>query len=116
MIIYRCIPFIPTPRTTWNQSNTEAFMERLWAYKRINYLLDTPALYDPTKPSCEDGIDETLEENKHPSYDEYSGFVLMFVISLNNELQLKLHIRRFQEYFIHIHILIGSTTLQFLQF
>ena len=26
------------------------------------------------------------------------------------------HIRRFQEYFIHIHILIGSTTLQFLQF
>ena len=34
-------------------------MERLWAYKRINYLLDTPALSDPTKPSCEKGIDET---------------------------------------------------------
>ena len=26
------------------------------------------------------------------------------------------HIRRFQEYFIHIHTLIGSTALQFLQF
>ena len=26
------------------------------------------------------------------------------------------HIRRFQEYFIHIHILIGSITLQFLKF
>ena len=26
------------------------------------------------------------------------------------------HIRRFQEYFNHIHIFIGSTTLQFLQF
>lgn len=71
-VIDRCIPFIPTPRTTWNQSDTEAFMERLWAYKRINYLLDTPALSDPTKPFCEKGIDETLEENKPASYDEYS--------------------------------------------
>ena len=37
-------------------------MERLWAYKRINYLLDTPALSDPTKPLCEKGIDKTLLE------------------------------------------------------
>ena len=43
----------------WAKSDTEAFMERLWAYKRINYLLDTPALSDPTKPVCEKGIDET---------------------------------------------------------
>ena len=27
-----------------------------------------------------------------------------------------IHIRRFQEYFNHVHIFIGSTTLQFLQF
>ena len=43
----------------WAKSDTEAFMERLWAYKRINYLLDTPALSDPTKLVCEKGIDET---------------------------------------------------------
>lgn len=43
----------------WAKSDTEAFMERLWAYKRINYLLDTPVLSDPTKPFCEKGIDET---------------------------------------------------------
>ena len=29
---------------------------------------------------------------------------------------IQLHIRRFQEYFNHIHIFIGSSTLQFLQF
>ena len=89
LIIYRCIPFIPTPRTTWNQSDTEAFLERLWAYKRINYLLDTPALSDPTKPFCEKGIDETLEENKPASYDEYSGLVVIFMISLKTELKLQ---------------------------
>ena len=37
-------------------------MERLWAYKRINYLLDTPALSDPTKPFCEKSIDKTPME------------------------------------------------------
>jgi len=34
----RCIPNI-VPQSTWKQSPTEMFMERLWAYKRINYLL-----------------------------------------------------------------------------
>ena len=64
-------------------------MERLWAYKRINYLLDTPALSDPTKPVCEKGIDETLEENKPASYDYYSGLVVIFMISLKTELQFQ---------------------------
>ena len=31
-------------------------------------------------------------------------------------LAMYLHIRRFQEYFNHIHILIGSSTLNFLKF
>jgi hypothetical protein len=34
----RCIPPI-IPQPIWKQSPTEIFMERLWAYKRINYLL-----------------------------------------------------------------------------
>merc|ERR1712241_1234800 len=34
----RCIPAI-IPQPIWKQSPTEIFMERLWAYKRINYLL-----------------------------------------------------------------------------
>merc|ERR1719266_3191246 len=32
----RCFPII-TPQPIWEQSPTEQFMERLWAYKRINY-------------------------------------------------------------------------------
>ena len=43
-------------------------------------MLDTPALSDPTKPFCEEGIDETLEENKPASYDEYSGLVVSFIL------------------------------------
>ena len=31
---------VVAPQTIWEQSQTEKFMERLWAYKRINYLLD----------------------------------------------------------------------------
>jgi len=69
-VIDRCIPIISIPRSTWNQSDTEAFMERLWAYKRINYLLDNPALSDPTKPHCEEGIDEAVEENNASNDDD----------------------------------------------
>ena len=40
--VHGCIPFpnpaIPMP--TWQQTETEAFMERLWAFKRIKYLLN----------------------------------------------------------------------------
>ena len=44
----------------------------------------------------------------------FSHFLILSLI--NSLFELKIHIRRFQEYFIHIHILIGSITLQFLQF
>ena len=37
-------------------------------------------------------------------------------LSMRTKSPLLLHIRRFQDYFNHIHIFIGSTTLQFLQF
>merc|ERR1712004_610960 len=40
--VHGCIPFpnpsVPVP--TWQQTETEAFMERLWAFKRIKYLLN----------------------------------------------------------------------------
>merc|ERR1712241_1444132 len=52
----RCFPVIPPqPQPIWEQSPTEKFMERLWAYKRINYLSDN----DKT---CSKGIDTTIND------------------------------------------------------
>merc|ERR1712156_379286 len=73
----RCFPIIPPqPQPIWEQSPTEKFMERLWAYKRINYLSDN----DKT---CSKGIDTTIndvlaenipkveeEENEEPKKNE----------------------------------------------
>jgi len=49
--IGRCFPYIPIPQYEWKQTPTEKFMERLWAFKRINYLLDDQV-------ECTKGIDE----------------------------------------------------------
>merc|ERR1712223_82253 len=52
----RCFPVIPPqPQPIWEQSPTEKFMARLWAYKRINYLSDN----DKT---CSKGIDTTIND------------------------------------------------------
>ena len=48
---HRCIPIRPIPSPVWQKSPTEAFMERLWAFKRIKYLLN--------QNKC-DNINETL--------------------------------------------------------
>merc|ERR1711983_333675 len=43
-VVHGCIPFpnptIPVSMPTWHQTETEAFMEQLWAFKRIKYLLN----------------------------------------------------------------------------
>merc|ERR1711962_170365 len=49
--IGRCFPYIPISQFEWKQTPTEKFMERLWAFKRINYLLDDQV-------ECTKGIDE----------------------------------------------------------
>jgi hypothetical protein len=49
---YRCFPTI-APQPIWEQSPTEQFMERLWAYKRINYLSEDNL-------ECTKGIDKTI--------------------------------------------------------
>jgi len=41
--VHGCIPYPtpqPIPMPTWHQTETESFMERLWAFKRIKYLLN----------------------------------------------------------------------------
>ena len=51
------LPDIPSPKLSsakWEQSPAESFMERLWAFKRIKFLLD-----DDT--DCEKGIHEEQE-------------------------------------------------------
>ena len=48
----RCFPTI-APQPIWEQSPTEQFMERLWAYKRINYLSED-------NQECTKGIDNTI--------------------------------------------------------
>ena len=54
----RCFPII-APQPIWEQSPNEQFMERLWAYKRINYLNE-----DKTK--CTKAIDNTLNDDNIP--------------------------------------------------
>merc|ERR1712168_1524597 len=53
----RCFPII-APQPIWEQSPTESFMERLWAYKRINFLSDD-------KKNCTRGIDNTLNDTEN---------------------------------------------------
>merc|ERR1711988_1700348 len=53
----RCFPII-APQPIWEQSPTESFMERLWAYKRINFLSDD-------KENCSRGIDNTLNDTEN---------------------------------------------------
>merc|ERR1711899_157130 len=55
----RCFPFIPVPQPIWKQTPTEKFMERLWAFKRINYLLGDQA-------ECTKGIDEFADDEELP--------------------------------------------------
>jgi len=55
----RCFPFIPVPQPIWKQTPTEKFMERLWAFKRINYLLGDQA-------ECTRGIDEFADDEELP--------------------------------------------------
>merc|ERR1719150_1912687 len=55
---HRCIPPTPNPNIpeNWKKSEAEKFTERLWAFKRINYLLEN-------KDECEDALDtEELEK------------------------------------------------------
>merc|ERR1711956_209496 len=54
----RCFPII-TPQPIWEQSPTEQFMERLWAYKRINYLKED-------KTNCTKAIDNIPETTAKP--------------------------------------------------
>merc|ERR1719362_603847 len=54
----RCFPII-TPQPIWEQSPTEQFMERLWAYKRINYL-------NEDETNCTKAIDNTLSDDNIP--------------------------------------------------
>merc|ERR1711988_2069078 len=53
----RCFPII-APQPIWEQSPTESFMERLWAYKLINFLSDD-------KKNCSRGIDNTLNDTEN---------------------------------------------------
>merc|ERR1711976_824897 len=57
--IGRCFPYIPIPQFEWKQTPTEKFMERLWAFKRINYLLNDQA-------ECIKGIDEFADNEELP--------------------------------------------------
>merc|ERR1719195_2311794 len=57
--IGRCFPYIPISQFEWKQTPTEKFMERLWAFKRINYLLNDQV-------ECTKGIDELADNEELP--------------------------------------------------
>merc|ERR1711963_950634 len=88
LIPQRCFPII-VPKPIWEQSPTEKFMERLWAYKRINYLSDN----DKT---CSKGIDTTIndvlaenipkaeeEENEEPKKNECKEEAIRLALKYN---------------------------------
>merc|ERR1712048_518417 len=52
----RCFPTI-IPQPIWKQSSTEIFMERLWAYKRINYLLSDSTECTKAISNYDEGLD-----------------------------------------------------------
>jgi len=86
----RCFPIIPPqPQPIWEQSPTEKFMERLWAYKRINYLSDN-------NKNCSKGIDATIndvlaenipkaeeEENEEPKKNECEEEAIRLALKYN---------------------------------
>jgi len=86
----RCFPIIPPqPQPIWEQSPTEKFMERLWAYKRINYLSDN-------NKNCSKGIDDTIndvlaenipkvdeEENEEPEKNECEEEAIRLALKYN---------------------------------
>merc|ERR1711962_991578 len=65
----RCFPYIPIPQFEWKQTPTEKFMERLWAFKRINYLLDDQV--ECTKGIDEFAADEELSETTTESNETH---------------------------------------------
>merc|ERR1712172_244354 len=84
----RCFPVI-VPQPIWEQSPTEKFMERLWAYKRINYLSDD-------NKDCSKAIDNTVndvlaenipkadeEENEEPEKNECEEEALRLALKYN---------------------------------
>merc|ERR1711994_197995 len=63
---HRCIPPIPSPKIpeNWKKSEAEKFTERLWAFKRINYLLENK------DEECENNaLDDTQQELEKVSED-----------------------------------------------
>merc|ERR1712223_1978864 len=52
----RCFP-TNIPQPLWKQSSTEIFMERLWAYKRINYLLSDSTECTKAISNYDEGLD-----------------------------------------------------------
>merc|ERR1719367_1965330 len=63
---HRCIPPIPSPKIpeNWKKSEAEKFTERLWAFKRINYLLENK------DEECENNaLDNTQEKLEKVSED-----------------------------------------------
>ena len=55
---------VVAPQTIWEQSQTEKFMERLWAYKRINYLLDDWHCSKNNDEKLNDGSKSNKKTNK----------------------------------------------------
>ena len=110
---HRCIPIRPIPRPVWQKSPTEAFMERLWAFKRIKYLLnqnkceniyetlpidskDSLEEKEPQESPCNDNIVQLAKEYNFvtkvtslvvESNDEYirNGSIIPNQLNLNNE-------------------------------
>merc|ERR1711976_985555 len=54
-----CFPYNPFPQFEWKQTPTEKFLERLWAFTRIPYLLDDQV-------ECPLGIDEFADNEELP--------------------------------------------------
>ena len=70
--VHGCIPFpnpaIPMP--TWQQTETEAFMERLWAFKRIKYLLNDK---EDCRAALRDSDDDLEVREINDVVDYYTG-------------------------------------------
>merc|ERR1712223_942395 len=69
----RCFPSI-IPQPIWKQSSTEIFMERLWAYKGINYLLSDSTECTKAISNYDKGLDSITapseEKNDEVNSDE----------------------------------------------
>jgi len=76
--IFRCFPYIPIPQAEWKQTPTEEFMERLWAFKRINYLLDD-------QNDCEKGIDDFANDELPQTTTEPSESSVVDILFKSSE-------------------------------